>query len=686
LEDDRGLVRGQTSVADAPLRRFAWVCVVVLVGVVPVATTNLSLLGAGAPLTADQFQLPKFAVILTLTAVASAAVLWDLATRGSPIWWDRTLWVLVGLVVWTLLTSVFSVDWRTSLGGAYARYEGVLGSVVYAALVLTLVQLVRSAGRVRLLSAVTSASGALVATYALVQTADLDPVSWGTVQVPGANEVFGTYGNADLLAGFLVFPLVLCAGLALSESRDAVRVAYWGGFVVIAAAIVASTVRGAWIGAIAGVAVLVALAWSAGARPRRLDAIALAVGLAGGVVLVAATGTATRVVERTAAILSPAGTVAQRIDVWQVAVRAALARPFAGWGPDAFGWAFARSFGDEFVRTWGEGFVVDAAHNQVLQLAITLGVLGAALYVAFAVGVLWVSMPSRRTASGQSSPGAPQARLPVIAVWAAVVGLLAYLLSGVAVPGVSLYLWVGLGLLVATRARPLAAEPSRTTLMAAAVGASVLLLAAVAWSATTLNADRLLARGLTSTAAADKTDAFDRAVGANPLGADYQYRRADSGLDRFRAATGLGQDGTAAVTAFEKTRVDVEEAVERFRADPRNHVTQATLLNEATAAGLGDFSAEAASAARRGLDASPSDPRALYQLAVATARTGDLEGAEAILLRLVDMTPDSLRVRLLLGDVYATMGDDARAAEQYDAARAIDPSDPDVRSRFEEER
>ncbi|KUK47317.1 MAG: O-antigen polymerase, partial [Actinobacteria bacterium 66_15] len=76
----------------------------------------------------------------------------------------------------------------------------------------------------------------------------LDPVRWGTLPFE-TNRAFSTFGNPDLLGGYLIFPWAVAIGLALSEEHRLWRAIYWVFTLFNAFVGVTSYVRGAWIGA-----------------------------------------------------------------------------------------------------------------------------------------------------------------------------------------------------------------------------------------------------------------------------------------------------------------------------------------------------------------------------------------------------------------------------------------------------
>ena len=72
-------------------------------------------------------------------------------------------------------------------------------------------------------------SSVVVAGYGVLQYVGWDPVRWGVSSFE-ANRAFSTFGNPDLLGGFLVFSVPVALALALAERRTWHRLVYWAGF------------------------------------------------------------------------------------------------------------------------------------------------------------------------------------------------------------------------------------------------------------------------------------------------------------------------------------------------------------------------------------------------------------------------------------------------------------------------
>jgi hypothetical protein len=134
-----------------------------------------------------------------------------------------------------------------ALFGKWRRYEGLLSFANFAVIYFLVLQFADSGGRVRALARTLFLSSLIVAGYAVLQFAGWDPADWGALHWE-VNRAFSTYGNPDLLGGFLIFSTPVAVGLALTENRVKWRLVYWAGFALNGVALIVAFTRGAWIG------------------------------------------------------------------------------------------------------------------------------------------------------------------------------------------------------------------------------------------------------------------------------------------------------------------------------------------------------------------------------------------------------------------------------------------------------
>jgi hypothetical protein len=159
------------------------------------------------------------------------------------------------------------------------------------------------------------------------------------------------------------------------------------GVAVVAARPVATAVRRRPAVAVAGAAAASALAvWAAAAH-------------AGPTWVAAAAARAATLGDLTG------GSGATRLHIWRDSLGLIAARPWVGWGPDTFGLVFPRfATGD-----WTPGFTIDRAHDDLLQVAATQGLVGVAAQLCLLAAVVAAWWRGRRR------PGA----LALLAAWAA---------------------------------------------------------------------------------------------------------------------------------------------------------------------------------------------------------------------------------------------------------------------------
>ncbi|MFA5139232.1 MAG: O-antigen ligase family protein [Elusimicrobiota bacterium] len=317
----------------------------------------------------DAYGIPK----LLAVAAGALAAWWGVLAGsvpgervgGTPP--DRA--VLLCIAVVTLATA-FSEDPPRSVSGGYVYFlYGILPVSLFASLHFAASRLSRPETILWTLRAALGAA-VLCGAYAGLQAAGLEPLlpvaSAGTIK----GRVISTLGGPVYLGSALVAfaPLALHFALKDDPADRALgllaTLAVWTGMFF-------SVSRGAMAGGMAACA----FAWIASRRDlsrRFRSSGALVVTVAAGAALAAllAFGTSR---SRTA---SDAG----RVEVWKTALRTAVAHPVLGVGPDAFEIGLRRHRTERLVALVGPGGGQADAHNEFLQIAATMGVVGLLAY------------------------------------------------------------------------------------------------------------------------------------------------------------------------------------------------------------------------------------------------------------------------------------------------------------------
>jgi O-antigen ligase len=366
------------------------------------------------PALLEQFEAPK-AMVVRVAGVGALAYLAADALRPPRAAAARR-WFLqpldVALVIWLgveIVCTAASVSPRISLLGDEGQHEGLLTSLGLAGVYFAARRATEGeAPARRAMGLLTTALTALAvaAGYALLQFSRLDPIGWfGTASyaLPDASgyvRPFGTLAHPNVLGLAAAAALCACVALGIDQPRRA-----WGflaGAVLFSCVVLITLSRGAWIGVLAGLAVVAATAAPAGAvrwRARLLGTGALVIGLA---LAAAALGPhAGMIGERLRELLAPrSGSAGARGEIWRATLAMWLARPWTGQGPDSFALVYPAF---QTVEAWRLEWATtySHAHNAFLHALATRGVLGALAALGWASAAVLTAARALRRRGGE---------------------------------------------------------------------------------------------------------------------------------------------------------------------------------------------------------------------------------------------------------------------------------------------
>jgi putative inorganic carbon (HCO3(-)) transporter len=434
-------------------QKLAWFSVLAAVFVVPIAMSNWTWMGFKLPLSYDQFDILKVFFQRFFTLIALGAWGWDMFTRGGKIRRTPIDWLILVFLTWVAISTIFSISPSTAFFGKYRRFEGLLSFINYAVLYFLVLQFADRPSRIRQLAETLFWSGFIVAGYGLLQSIGRDPINWH--QLPFEQfRPFSTYGNPDLLGGFLMFSLPIALALALAEENLWVRLIYWIGFGINTYVWIVCFTRGAWIGGFVGLVLLIIIAVRHKTKMQLVDLAPLGLTVAGGLAAIIKSLSSTNEVmnfgARFASIFKLGeGSGLTRTEIWQAAVSAIISSPqhfIMGFGPDTFRLVFPTYKPRAYTKDAGYLSVADNVHDYPLQLAAGIGVVGVALlYSIFA----WAAIRSAKVIWAKSND---MNRLVLGGFWCAAAAYLVQLMFGLSVTGNSFLLWIAIGAVLAPTA------------------------------------------------------------------------------------------------------------------------------------------------------------------------------------------------------------------------------------------
>jgi O-antigen ligase len=546
-------------------RKIAWYSLLAMVFLVPIAIGNFTWLGFKMPITYDQFDIVKVFVQRVLGLIALGAWSWDMLTTGGKIRRTPVDWLILAFLGWVALTTFTSFHPPTAFFGKYRRFEGFLSFLNYAVIYFLVLQFADRPSRVKTLAQTLFWSGVIVAGYGVLQSVGYDMIKWG--QLPfEVNRSFSTYGNPDLLGGFLMFSIPITLGLALSEARMNWRLVYWAGMLLNVWCWITAFTRGAWIGGFVSVAFVIFFAWRHSAKMSKVDWIPV-----GGIAAVGATligrslsnpNEVMNFGRRFASIIDfQGGSGKTRTEIWQAAIDAIKDRPLFGFGADTFRLVFPKYKPVEYVKDAGYLSVADNVHDYPLQLAAGIGIIGMLLmYGVFA----WAAI---RSAPAVFKKTDDAKRILLGAFWAACAGYLVQLMFGLSVTGNTFLLWTAMAVVLAPTASIIEFKAPSWGLAASAV----ILIAVglgVGYQFVIIQADNAYLNARIALRGAERTASAMRAVKLNPFN------------DMYRAEVGL------ALTDETLDYINQAQQAQQSQQDPQALILQAQQKFNAAEASL----------------------------------------------------------------------------------------------------
>ena len=361
------------------------------------------------------FVVPKVAVLWAALALSFALIAVEVLQSGRPPHLGRELWfvdVAVALfVALNVAAWAFSTDREQSLYGERLQYQGLLTLLLYVSFFYVARLAITDGLRMRLLFCSVAIGATLVACYALVQRAGLDPIWEG--YLPNGR-VFSSIGQPNALAAYLVLAIPVSAAL-LFHPRASLRGAVSVAIGVMIAALVLTRSQGGYLGFLATVVVLT-VGWRPLVRPlTRRERHGAAGALAVAAVIVTAGVSISGDLGR---VSTDDSSVRFHLDAWRVAAQVAAEHPVLGTGPETFPDVFP-SYSHAVLppdrASALDAFRVESPHNVYLGIAAGSGIPALIAYVGVVVGFFVVALRAMRGSTREL-------RIALVAVLAAVAG------------------------------------------------------------------------------------------------------------------------------------------------------------------------------------------------------------------------------------------------------------------------
>lgn len=296
------------------------------------------------------------------------------------------------------IAGLFGYDFLKSFWGYEERMNGIFTLLHFFAFYLMALSVFREESKKKFILFWALAIGAIVSFFGIAEHYSM-----------AVREFFGNDGRSASLFGN---PIVLAA-YALSHLFLAFYLCghYWKiklaryftiiSSVVCLLAIYFSGTRGAMVGALVGIAAVVLFAIARKILENRNQKIffsfVLALGFAG---LIFASLAGNRIAGFAPESISKkiiAGTGETRLMLWDIAIKGIAERSLLGWGPENFDLIYDKYYNPKFLdfsfyETWS-----DRAHNTVLDILATSGILGFIAYIFIFGSAIYLIMKKEIT-------------------------------------------------------------------------------------------------------------------------------------------------------------------------------------------------------------------------------------------------------------------------------------------------
>jgi O-antigen ligase len=429
--------------------------------------------------------------------------------------------------------------------------------------------------------------------FAVGLTVGVATLALGLLQ--GQSAPISTLGTPLNYAGWLAMLMPLGLGALLRVRGFGARLAWALTLLVVIHQLLATLSRSAWLGALAAAGLFLWL--NRGQFAQKKQALALAGAVLGAGLLGFGLMGRTTVRERMGVFLSPTETSAQaRLGLWKMGLR--MMRDHKGWGTglDTFGFLSPRYETADFRRGTGAKLVATYAHNELLQVGVTMGLLGLAAYAWLWLG--WAAAALKRIDGAQGD-----VRLLSSALLSAAIALWVHSQFNFPSVATAAFQWSVMGSLIPRSEARAAAVPSGARALAFGVCLIAFMAAGLRMGAD-WRADRLILKSRAALAGRDWNAAVENgeaAVRLNPWGSGYAMSLSNAYRNR-----GLALRGTPEMERDLASAVDVSRAaLERQPLDPDGYHNYAMTLMWSALEAKKPLAGEAADAELKAIELAP---------------------------------------------------------------------------------
>lgn len=356
------------------------------------------LAGVGVPLLFTPFlfsgfELGKAILLRFATLVALLSILFVVIKHGKFYWIkiSSKLWIVLGFfILFNVLACVFSISPMISFWGSYERQHGLLQLLYYILFFLLFINFVEKSDVKKIIYWL-CATGVFISLIAILQNYFGVFLSlWDTNVLVGRTAI-GTMGQPNFLASYLIM-LIPFFIVFIFETKSLKKYLWLSGIILITWAVLLTLSRGAIVGMIT-MFVFMGLFYKRKLLviPIFITAIVLFANVFSGQQLIKENRLLNRLILNGESLRS----VESRLEIWPATLKMIKQRPLLGYGQEVFKESFAKFSPPILLKIEDTHSKADRAHNELLDLASSIGILGLLSYLALLFNIIKVGVEKR---------------------------------------------------------------------------------------------------------------------------------------------------------------------------------------------------------------------------------------------------------------------------------------------------
>jgi putative inorganic carbon (HCO3(-)) transporter len=640
------------GVFETRLDQAMWLCLLTMTAAAPLVFS---------PHTFIQSLLAKLALIsFLLFFLYSLWAVKFIVLSNQEVRYGTSMSLVAIFVVLVILSTMFSLHLHTAVWGKYSRFAGLWTILIYVATFLIASNFTWNKANINTLLKILVTISGLISLHALAQFIGFNFFSWQTSFSKG--RAFANFGNPVFLGSYLAMMFPISSVLTFIEKQRYQKYFWLFLNLLILASLLVTFSRGAWVAGFFGGIIIVWISVS-----RRLinwrQFAAMIIAILTVISLISWTSANVggakpfnNIWSRALSLFRPGkGSALWRLEIWQGALFLIKNRPFLGYGPDNFAWAYPRFETVSEAKISGTNWRIDNAHNWFLQLASTIGLPATIIFVFIFLRIIYFSLKKTNKHFDDNLS------YLLVGIGTALMAYLVSLLTGISIVAGTFIFWLLAGVVASFMLNQRKLYQKSLNYFfggLSALTAIFLLILAVGYSryyiAEGWRWRSLVYKGNNYNAA---SVALNKAISIVPTESRYYLQLGELNIELGKTAQNLAY--------FRKAVNQLTTAKRLNRYDVQNYLSLAKAEYFAGSYGVKKYWLDAKSDLETAKRLAPNSVEILHRLAIVDLQLGYIDLAEKNLKQALEIYPTEAAFYLTQGQLYESKGLINKAKQSY---------------------